>query len=411
MKYSIYNELLSVKNIILWLIFLIWPFFSFVFALLTYRNKTSKLIVFSFLVLYGLTFVLSFSGADAYVYHQRLLANAKRPFSEFWNMVGGIYADDTSVDFVEPFISFLVSRITSKHFLLFGAYAFVFGFFYLRSINLLIEKAVNKLNTNEFLHLFFFIMINPIFNINGFRFWTATWVFFWGAYHVILLKDKRYLIPALFSSFVHFSFIIAFAVLLLYSLAGNRNTIYFTVLILSFILPGLITPYLNNILPGLGQGLQDRYTSYTNENYILNIEEHRSTLKWFVTNNFSLYYLFFAILFLKYRSKDSGNDNELNNLFSFLLLFLSFTNFFSGIPTMQRFQVVFLIFGALYVFLVLLHLHSKKMYFLTLISLFPILLQAALGFRLGSESINVFLLFPIPGFILNQEIALSRFLF
>ena len=119
------------------LLFLIWPFIAFITALTNYNTKEAKKVVYLFLVYYGLTFVVGNVGNDAERYAILLRQNAELPFSDFFNIIGGLYGSDTTVDVVQPLISFIVSRFTNHHSILFAAYAALFGFFYLKSINVL----------------------------------------------------------------------------------------------------------------------------------------------------------------------------------------------------------------------------------------------------------------------------------
>jgi hypothetical protein len=85
------------------------------------------------------------------------------------------------------------------------------------------------------------------------------------------------------------------------------------------------------------------------------------------------------------------------NLFSFLLLFLSFVNFGMPIPSFgERFQVLFLLFATFYVFFYTQKIQGYRMNLLTIIGLFPMLLYAAVEFRIGSEVINSWIF--LPGF-------------
>jgi len=322
-------------------------------------------------------------------------------------VVRGLYTKDTSLDVLQPLILFIVSRITNKHNLLFGVFAAFFGFFYLKSINLLYDRYIVSPNKNALLHLLFFALINPIFFINGFRFYTAAWIFFYGAYFVILYRDKKYLILAMCSVLVHFSFLGAGAVLLIYFLLGNRNLFYVILLILSFILPELISEYLTKILPGLGAGLQNRVQAYVDENYIQAVAKRAGQTRWFIQllQPLVMYYLYFGILFLKYKFKNISDSKELTNLFSFLLLFLSFVNFSKQIPSVGRFQTVFILFGVLYIFIMLTQIQPRKGLILMIIGLFPMLLTAAYSLRIGTDTFNALLLAPMPFPFLNGGLS------
>ena len=394
-------------------VFLVWPFFGFLWSLLTYKSNTSKVLVYIFLVFYGLTFVITGPGPDAYEYAQGLIDTAQRPFNEIWDVIGGMYATNTSVDIVQPIITFFVSRVTDHHFLLFGVFAAIFGYFYLKSIDFVYDQYIENPNTNVLIHVLFFALINPICNINGFRFNAAVWVYFFGAFNFILYRNPKYLFIALSSLLLHFSFIGASIILLIYFFLGNRDKIYVPILILSFIIPDLLKPYLDQIIPKLGLGLQTRIQGYTSESYVMGTTVLIKSVKWIIqsSGDFVMYYLFGAILYMKFRFRAISSDKQISSLYSFLLLFLSFINFGKSIPSFGRFQMVFMLLGVLYLILILIRIPVKKGLPITLIGLFPMILMALISLRIWANSFNVLLLAPMPLPFINNSISFASFFF
>jgi hypothetical protein len=336
------------------------------------------------------------------------------PFKEFFKMVGGLYSD-TTVDVIQPLLVFIVSRFTNYPGVLFAAFAALFGFFYLKSINLLYSRYKKNPDMNGLIFIIFFVFILPITQINGFRMWTAAWIFIYGSYYVVLYGDKRYLIVALAASLVHFSFIIANTVLLIYFFLGNRNIVYIPVVILSFIIPDLIAPYVQSIGGSLSGALASRYTGYTNEAVLIVNEERMQYAAWFMRLRVDLilYYLIFAIIYIQIKSGKLMQDKPERNMFSFLLLFLSFVNFGGVIPTVgNRFQIVFFLFATFYIIIYILKLPDKKISLLTWIGLFPMLLFAAVSFRQGADTINAWIFSPGFGLpLLAPGLSLSELLF
>lgn len=380
------------------LLFILWPFLACLTALANFSQKEARVVVYMFLIYYGLNFVIPDTGyVDAMGYANELRINASLPFSAFFKILGGLYTEDSSVDIYEHLISFIVSRLTTDHRFLFGVFAAVFGFFYLKSINIINGIYRQNPNWNSLVHLFFFCVILPITLINGVRMWTAAWIFFYGAIHVIMDRDKRYLLVALSSSLVHFSFLSANIVLLIYFFAGNRNLIYLPIAISSFFLPQLLTPIIKSIGIGLGGSLQARVEGYSNEEWILGVQEHREQNTWFMQlgNDLVFYYLIVAIIIIQIVNRNSFKEKAERNLFSFLLLFISFVNFGVDIPSFGgRFKLVFFLFGTVYMILYFRRRNSSNINLLTLIGIFPMLLYAAVTFRIGSDSINSWIFAP-----------------
>jgi hypothetical protein len=393
------------------LLFLLWPFIAFLTALLNYSHKESKKIVYIFLIYYGLTFVLGNAGNDAERYAMQMQNYADLPFSDFFKIVGGLYTSDTSVDIIEPFISFIVSRISTYPGFLFSAYAALFGFFYLKSINLLHDLYKQKPGINALMFLILFIVIEPIWAINGFRMWTAAWIFFYGAYHVVLYRDPKYLILSMASSLVHFSFLSANGILIIYFIAGNRNIVYLPLALTSFILPKIIMPVFQSFFGILGGALKNRAEMYSSEAVIQGRQAASEQVAWFMQmgNDLILYYLLLAIIVIQIKQRNLTKEPLEKNLFSFMLLFLAFVNFAKEIPSFGgRFQIIFFMLATLYIFLYLFKQNEHTINVLTLIGLFPICLYAAIAFRQGCDSINAWILAPglgLPFFVPGISLA------
>ncbi|WP_430934258.1 EpsG family protein [Saccharicrinis sp. 156] len=402
----------SIDRRYLYGLFFLWPFLGFMSAVANYNSKDAKRIVYLFVIYYGFSYVIGNQFMDSSTYIDRFLYNGTLPFSELFKLVGGLYSSEDTVDIVEPLISFIVSRFTNHHSFLFAAYAALFGYFYLKSINLLYEDYRLNSGWNAKIFLVFFVCILSVNTINGVRMWTAAWVFFYGAYHVVLYKDKRYIILSLAACLVHWSYITANAVLIGYMLAGNKNIIYIPLALASFVVPNILTPYLGSV--SVSGSIQNRVNNYTNQEYIQGVSEHAQHEPWFITlgNEMIFYYLVVAITIIYLYNRKKSLPAE-KNLFSFILLFISFVNFGGGIPSLgNRFKMIFLLFGTLYVFLFSLRMHDRKIHPLTITGLFPMALYVAVQFRIGSEVINSWLFLPGLGLaVFAPGISLAELLF
>jgi hypothetical protein len=379
------------------ILFALWPFMALIIALMNYDRKEARKVVYLFLIYYGLTFFVGHNGMDSARYAQELKTISMLPFTDFFKVVGGLYTHDDSVDIYEPLVSFIVSRFTSDHRVLFGVFAAVFGFFYLKSVNILYKKYKENPSLNTMIHLIFFAVIIPVTTINGVRMWTAAWIFFYGAYFVIVERNPWYLLVALSSSLVHWSYMTICIVLVIYYLAGNRNFIYLPLAVVSFIVPHLLTPFYKMASLQMGGALEQRYSGYTSKGHIQEIQNASEQTAWFVdtSNNLIFYYIIALMLFIFYANKNSTKTQTEKNVFSFSLLLLAFVNFGKPIPSFgNRFQIVFLLFGVMYVFFYFLRLPSNRIKMLTWLGMFPMLLYAAVQFRIGSETISAWLFTP-----------------
>ncbi|MBK8502220.1 MAG: hypothetical protein IPL46_08435 [Saprospiraceae bacterium] len=87
-----------------YLLFLIWPFFSVIYAVVNYRSPWAKNIIWLFSGFFGFTFVISNEGMDANSYRSYLeyLYESDITFSEYFvGVYQGIYSRG---DYLEPAI-------------------------------------------------------------------------------------------------------------------------------------------------------------------------------------------------------------------------------------------------------------------------------------------------------------------
>jgi hypothetical protein len=242
--------------------------------------------------------------------------------------------------------------------------------------------------------------------------WTAAWVFFYGAYHVILFRDSRFLLVAFSSSLVHFSFFSANIILVIYYFVGNRNLLYIPLAIISFVIPQVISPVFSFFATNLGGVFENRYSIYTDEDNLASAQEALADVDWFliIADKLVFFYLLFALIMIQIKYKSIIRIRDEQNLYSFLLLFLAFVNFGKSIPSFGgRFQLVFFLFATLYIYLIFIKLPNKQLNFITLVGLFPMALFSATSFRQGADSIDAFIFLPglglpflLPGYSLAE---------
>lgn len=362
-------------------------------------------------MLFGLTFIFENEAFDSFRMAETMRNIAALPFSQFWKILGGLYTE-TRADIFLPFILFIITRITENPNILFMVLAGIFGWFYLKGIDTVYDQNGLKNNLNAQVHLLFFILLIPIFNINGFRFWSAAWMFFYGAYNVVFNDNKKYLFFTILAALTHFSFLSAVSVLVIYLLIGNRNVFFYVFLIISLLVPELFSEQVDAVFSALGGQLQTKHSIYTNPEYMEKVDEGRAGLRWFmvVAQRGIYYYTLFMLLFLKNKYKKLLYTPGLNNLFSFSLFFISVFNFFKYIPSVARFNTLFYLFATSYIIQFYYKNSKKRMSFFTLAGIIPIALTIAINLRVGFEMTNFWLLGPIPVLIFAEPVSIFRFI-
>ncbi len=412
LQYSSSYNLSFTKNLLI--LFLIWPFLAFVTAIINFQGSVSRRIIYLFFIYYGLTFVL-YEGMDSVRFVDYFEYNAELPFSEFSNIVGGLYAEDSSVDIIEPLISFVVSRFTSNYGFLFAAYAALYGYFYLKSIKLLYSKRKNRSELYSLLFLALFSLILPVTNIFAVRMWAAAWIFFFGAYHIILYRKRTFFLITLLACLMHWSFLIVNVILFIYYFVGNRNYIYIPILIVSFIAPGILMPVIGSLTSDVGGSLQNRYDNYTGEAYSAVYQENLLQSNSLISMNADIlfYTLIVAILIISIWYRNYMMKKEDQNLLSFMILFMALINFGQYIPNFGfRFKTVFMLFATMYIYLFHTRIPDHKNNVIPALVIFPMLLYVLVAFRITSFTINAWIIMPglgLPFFI--PELTLGELIF
>ena len=168
------------QNLYSLIIFLIWPFVSFILAFRHYDKTWAKNIVWLFVIFYGYSFVIIHAEADGIDYKLNFISNVnnQRSFSEFATI---LYNEETQkLDLLEPLISYWLSFFTTDYRMLFAMFGLIFGYFYSRNIWYLLERVSGSITKHSIVFILCFALLNSFWNINGFRFNTALHICLFG---------------------------------------------------------------------------------------------------------------------------------------------------------------------------------------------------------------------------------------
>lgn len=397
------------------ILFIIWPFLAFLVALADYSRKESRMVVYFFLIYFGLTFVSDSDIMDSYRYVETLRFYAKLPLKDIFKAVSGYYSYSAAVDFIEPLLTFLISRISKSHHIYFAVFAAFFGFIYLRSFNLLYDQYKESPNRNAWVFMAFTIVIIPITSLSVLRMWIAAWIFYFGTYHVLKFHKFKYVLLAMTACLMHWSFMSLSLILIAYYFAGNRNYIYTPLAIASFFIPQIISPLLELVATIFGGGIGARVEGYTSESHALIYQDWLSTNSWFLllSHNLIWYFFIFAIVVIRVFKRDAVRGKLEENWYSFMLLLFTLVNLGRSIPDFgMRMQNIFILFASVYLFLYFKNLSEKRLRLLTYVGIFPLLLYTIIQFRIGADSINAWLFAPGLGVpLLDPGLALAELFF
>ncbi len=407
------NHISHTNKSYIFLVFSFSPLVALIIAIKQYREMWAKNIVWLFSAFYGYSFVIGNEGSDINRYKVKFLAHHDLQMS-----VGEYLASLFKIgmyDFIQPFLSFLVSIFTSNfkiYLLVIGAF---FGFFLSRNIWSVLNLSKQKPKWYGFLFVLVFSFVYAVWDINVMRFTIATHIFFYGAFKLLIKKNKWGYFFMSLSLLVHFSFAIALAVLLLYQILSKRFVkAYFVFFVISFFISELNFDVIKSQLNFLPESYIEKSEGYLNDDYKKMRDDkndnknfrgkyYQSSLKWAVG---------ILLTSIYFNRKKIKNNSILENLLAFCLLFVGVFNVFSAIPSMNRFQFVSYLFAlALFYTYYNAYIDEKEkkiIYFCTPLILFYFIVK----FRIGFEFTGLLTLLggPAVAIFKNNDIALIEFL-
>lgn len=400
---------------LIWGMFLLWPFMSLLLALKNFRNARTKNILWAFTVFYGYTFVIR-GTMDSNRYRDTFLDLANNHLS-FYQFQSTLYSTETNtVDLFQPLLTYFVAQFTNNYQILFAIFGLIYGYFYSRNIWYVLEQLKERIKPIYIPLILSFVLVIPIWNLNGFRFYTAAHVFIFGILPYLFEKKKNLLIFSFASVFIHFSFLFPVMILAVYFLLKNRTTIYFYFFLISLFITeinlNIVNSRLKSNLPSIFHQkvdayvnedrvrlLSDRNTEKIEKNWYARYYGHG--LKWFI--------ILFLIIFF-YKEKDYIQSIEGNRkLFSFCLLFYSCANIFSLVPSGGRFLAIANMMSLVLIILCIKHFHGKKYIRITSYLSYPLLLLfVVVSIRNGFDTIGAFTVLgnPIIAIFISNNIAL-----
>lgn len=404
----------SKKNSII--LFLIWPFFALIYAIRNYKAIWAKDIIWFFVIFFGFTLTIikaqTEEQSDGSRYMEKFVAMAGKQLS-FENVSKLFYDDESQVlDVIETIVIFTVSRFTDNYHVLFAVFGLIFGYFYSRNIWYLIDKGGKKIVSENIPLILTFAIIVGFWEINGFRFYTATHIFLFGTLPYLFEGKKKYLWFSALAVFMHFTYILPLLILVFHIVAGRRTTVYFFLYLLTFFVAELNLTALRDFLTAnLPEIFLPRLNGYINEDYAAGISEIYAKANWY-----AVFYLLalkwsitslLIVVFFNSRSFFKANKN-FDRLFSFTLLLYSVANIFSLVPSGARFIDLSNLFSVALIFFYLQYAtHSKAIKRLLPFTIPALLFYAIVASRIGIQAMGILCIVgnPILRIFINVDVT------
>lgn len=398
--------------------FLVWPFFALLHALLNYRLRFAKNILWLFCAFFGYTFIISNPDMDANRYKTHLERAYAQYDIPYWDalkepFVGkGIYS---GTDIYSHFITITVGRWTDDFRIFFAIIGLVFGYFFSRNIFYILEKMPDK--KIRFLSLLFLItlaLLIPFWNINGYRFYTAAQVFIFGALPLIVEKKYKFLLILLLTPLIHFSFALPLLVVLIHLFTKKWIWLYLIMLAVSLFYVDLNPKTIQENYELAPIFLQNKVKGYSSKDYVKFVQKNQTGMNWYVRgHNYALQFcLYSMIIFLYIKRNRFLTNDKLRSLFSFGILLMAMANLVSSIPSMDRFYLLAgIILCASFVLIVQSAEYHRFFRNLSWLYIIPVLIFVIVEIRIGFDFIglNALLLNPMIAPFFPDSPALIEF--
>ena len=407
---------------VVYLTILIYPLWALYLSFKYFKSPHAKNLFWFFCIFLGMIHICfpeGGSGSDGTRYAQRLIELHQEPVS--WeSFSSSFYETGEFADVYQPSTTYLLSIITANPRWLFMIYAMVFGFFYSRNVWFVLEKFHIIIGFPLIFMTLYYILICPVWDINGVRMWTALHVFVYGALHYLYNAEKSKLIWCFASLLFHFSFFLPLSILLIYHFIPKSLKYLLIFFILSFFINeldlGKIGDTLSSFMPSF---LLRRVTGYTNEEYAQALIAAKSNLNFYVEGSRTFVRWAIAILLFVscvWGEKIIKTNKSLFNLFCFSLFMYAISNILSSIPSVGRFTVLsqMFAFASVIIFYIFCEKNNYKQKVISAVfKLTPILLilPIIVSFRTGTDYYGISIIFnPIAALFIEDKQPVIQFI-
>jgi hypothetical protein len=281
---------------------------------------------------------------DAFRYKE-LFERATIQYKDFKSFVDVFNPDLTGqVDFARPLINYFLTSFTNNYHVLFGFYGIIFGYFYSRNIDFILKQTQPTMSGGLMGIILFAACYIGFWQINGFRFWTASHIFVYGLINYIYLrKRKKGIIFLILPLTVHFSFIIPLLIFVFSKFVPSLKKSYLLVTLVFLIYNPLsdlaiVNSYL--LQYSYNEQLERKVEAYTSENAVERSQESSYKTNIFKSViNFCSNFLILLLTFLVLINEKLLTEKD--NLFIKFGILLSLVgSILSFVPSMGRFFYV-----------------------------------------------------------------------
>ena len=327
------------------ILFILNPFISAIFSLKDIRDGVSHRVLYLWFLIFGIGFCAISEVADSFRYVEKFMIEHNYTWSQYMMEINEYFTFESNIkDIYTLTVNFFVGRFTNNYHWTYFIYAAVFGFFYIKSLKIFLRHNNVSNNIVFYALLFMFCYSNPIYNINGVRFWTAAWIGVYVALSVFVEKDYKKLPLLILLPLVHGSSVIWVVIMAIALLLSRFQNITIGLFIASsFVSAVSYLNIMNDYSYLLPQFLQNQIWSYTESEMALKrlsgVSQYGKAYADFLIALPGYFQILLSYLLILNR-KEINRDKRAGYVLTIMLALAAITNFLSGIPSMGRFKAL-----------------------------------------------------------------------
>ena len=332
------------------ILFLVLPFAGFLESFVKPWSSSSRTIIFLWFVAFGMCFTPTNKDADSWRYAEDFKVESRALSAQFQQQISDYfnnYQTTSTKDIYIVAMTYLVSRFTGNPHVFFMMLALVFAFFYVKSMKFITPIFTEKYEKYVVPLLFLlFCLSNPMFNINGVRFWTAAWISVFVLFQVLVNRNYLYLLMAPATILVHASFVIFVALLGIYFLVGYLDKVWRVIFIISLFFAALsVVPSFQLTGIPLPVFFESEMEAYASDAAIMEMQSvyQDMTLYALVLNILPRVFINVLVVLLLFKEDEIFKNQERKRVMRMVLVLLSFVNITFSIPSVgvRFFRLVF----------------------------------------------------------------------
>ena len=259
--------------------YLISPIFGLISAFSNLKSPISRIALFGFCLSFGICFSVGTKriqgSSDGITMRIEFDKNCNLTESQYIKYLSDYFEFNKGAqDIYIVTVAFLVGRITDNYHFFFLTLAIVFAFFQLKCLKYFVKEP-NYKNSLACIILACLFLWNNIYNINGARFWTASWIGIYTVFKVFYDKNIKYFLLACCLFMIHAAFAVFPVIMLLayfIKFRGKSLLIIFGIsFLVAFTSENLDLQFLNKLY--LPFAIAKKVEFYTDSDYINSLSQ------------------------------------------------------------------------------------------------------------------------------------------